>query len=304
MSNCPKSSSISRTCRLTAHTPRPRASSSGNRSGAAGADATASADSHAPKNISCSRLSCSLLGRHLPQVRHTSIAPMWSNRWICVRSQSETCAGPVSRNADCSAAARDSSALISHAPERWTTRAPSPATVTWTSGSRTGIDDSPSRQASSNAAGTQRHDSKAFAYNRPLAPVAQWIEQPPPKGQVARSIRVRGATRRGPPDALFDLQSCVPDHFFPLGGVGQNDRDQLLGIAAHRLRTLLRQLFLQQRELHHLRETAAEHGDHRFRSASRSEYPEVCIGFVAGKAGLGHGGDVGREPRPLEARDR
>src|SRR5262249_30180682 len=25
------------------------------------------------------------------------------------------------------------------------------------------------------------------------APVAQWIEQPPPKGQVARSIRVRGA---------------------------------------------------------------------------------------------------------------
>ena len=26
------------------------------------------------------------------------------------------------------------------------------------------------------------------------APVAQWIEQPPPKGQVARSIRVRGAT--------------------------------------------------------------------------------------------------------------
>src|SRR5947207_11048818 len=27
-----------------------------------------------------------------------------------------------------------------------------------------------------------------------VAPVAQWIEQPPPKGQVARSIRVRGAT--------------------------------------------------------------------------------------------------------------
>ena len=25
------------------------------------------------------------------------------------------------------------------------------------------------------------------------APVAQWIEQPPPKGQVARSIRVWGA---------------------------------------------------------------------------------------------------------------
>jgi hypothetical protein len=25
------------------------------------------------------------------------------------------------------------------------------------------------------------------------APVAQWIEQPPPKGQVGRSIRLRGA---------------------------------------------------------------------------------------------------------------
>src|SRR5882762_10845172 len=50
------------------------------------------------------------------------------------------------------------------------------------------------REASSNTAGTQRHDSAAFAYNRPRAPVAQWIEQPPPKGQVARSIRVRGAT--------------------------------------------------------------------------------------------------------------
>ena len=30
--------------------------------------------------------------------------------------------------------------------------------------------------------------------SRVHAPVAQWIEQPPPKGQVARSIRVRGAT--------------------------------------------------------------------------------------------------------------
>src|SRR5712664_904398 len=128
---------------------------------------------------------------------------------------------------------------MSHAPERWTTRAPSPATVTWTSGSQTCIDDSPSRQASSNAAGTQRHDSKVFAYNRPRAPVAQWIEQPPPKGQVARSIRVRGASRRRATGALFDLQSCVPDHFFPLGGVGPNDRDELFGIAAHRLRTLL-----------------------------------------------------------------
>ena len=26
------------------------------------------------------------------------------------------------------------------------------------------------------------------------APVAQWIEQPPPKGQVGRSIRLRGAS--------------------------------------------------------------------------------------------------------------
>src|SRR5687768_5611283 len=33
------------------------------------------------------------------------------------------------------------------------------------------------------------------------APVAQWIEQPPPKGQVARSIRVRGATDRRSPAA-------------------------------------------------------------------------------------------------------
>src|SRR5712691_1794076 len=49
-------------------------------------------------------------------------------------------------------------------------------------------------EANSNTAGTQRHDSKAFAYNRPLAPVAQWIEQPPPKGQVGRSIRLWGAT--------------------------------------------------------------------------------------------------------------
>src|SRR2546422_10947474 len=48
-------------------------------------------------------------------------------------------------------------------------------------------------EANSNSAGTQRHDSKSFAYNRPLAPVAQWIEQPPPKGQVGRSIRLWGA---------------------------------------------------------------------------------------------------------------
>src|SRR5437899_5056122 len=57
-----------------------------------------------------------------------------------------------------------------------------------------GDDGFPGREAYSNAAGTQRHDSKAFAYNRPLAPVAQWIEQPPPKGQVGRSIRLWGAT--------------------------------------------------------------------------------------------------------------
>src|SRR5712671_3850229 len=231
MSNCPKSWSISRTCPLTAHTPRPRASSSGNRSGAAGEDATASADSHAPKNISCSRLSCSLLGRHLPQVRHTSIAPMWSNRWICVRSQSETCAGPASRNADCSAAAHDWSARMSHAPERWTTRAPSPATVTWTSGSRTCIDDSPSRQTSSNAAGTQRHDPAAFAYNRSRAPVAQWIEQPPPKGQVGRSIRLWGArlSHREARHSLRDRQGrthATADRTW-FSSLGLPDRNQI-----------------------------------------------------------------------------
>src|SRR5713101_2433516 len=103
-------------------------------------------------------------------------------------------------------------------------------------------------EANSNTAGTQRHDSKAFAYNRPLAPVAQWIEQPPPKGQVARSIRVRGASRRRATGTLFNLQSCVPDHFFPLGGVESNDRDKLLGIAPCGLRTLLCQLLLQIRE--------------------------------------------------------
>src|SRR6267378_1941328 len=98
---------------------------------------------------------------------------------------------------------------MSHSPESWMTRSPSPAAVTCTCGSRTGLDAvccgerTPpdigddgflEREAYSNAAGTQRHDSKAFAYNRPLAPVAQWIEQPPPKGQVGRSIRLWGAT--------------------------------------------------------------------------------------------------------------
>lgn len=32
----------------------------------------------------------------------------------------------------------------------------------------------------------------ALRIMRRFAPVAQWIEQPPPKRQVARSIRVRG----------------------------------------------------------------------------------------------------------------
>src|SRR5439155_7606486 len=122
------------------------------------------------------------------------------------------------------------------------------------------------------------------------APVAQWIEQPPPKGQVARSIRVRGASRRRATGALFDLQSCVPDHFFPLGGVESNDRDELLGIAPCGLRTLLRQLLLQIRELHHLREITAEHGDDRFRSARRTKYAEVCFGFVPRMARPGNSG--------------
>ena len=37
------------------------------------------------------------------------------------------------------------------------------------------------------------HDFSASALKSAWAPVAQWIEQSPPKGQVARSIRVRGA---------------------------------------------------------------------------------------------------------------
>src|SRR5437870_7999189 len=136
------------------------------------------------------------------------------------------------------------------------------------------------------------------------APVAQWIEQPPPKGQVGRSIRLWGASRREATSALFDLQSCVPDHLFPLGRVGPNDRDQLLGIAAYRLRTLLCQLLLQIRELRHLREITAEHGDDRCWSASRSEYPEVCVGFVARKPRLANSGNFGLERRALAARAR
>src|SRR5450759_5250504 len=35
-----------------------------------------------------------------------------------------------------------------------------------------------------------------------LAPVAQWIERPPPKGQVGRSIRLRGTTDFSPAATL------------------------------------------------------------------------------------------------------
>src|SRR5690606_14709636 len=35
-----------------------------------------------------------------------------------------------------------------------------------------------------------------FGRMRPEAPVAQWIEHPPPKGRVARSIRAGGANPR------------------------------------------------------------------------------------------------------------
>ena len=49
------------------------------------------------------------------------------------------------------------------------------------------------------------------------APVAQWIEQPPPKGQVARSIRVRGAiktityvsARRKPPGRKCSVSAKI-----------------------------------------------------------------------------------------------
>src|SRR4051812_31502414 len=39
--------------------------------------------------------------------------------------------------------------------------------------------------------GTGQRDASGRISRR--APVAQWIEQPPPKGQVGRSIRLRGA---------------------------------------------------------------------------------------------------------------
>src|SRR5207302_4832638 len=46
------------------------------------------------------------------------------------------------------------------------------------------------RQQPPVAAGSRKYLSGKIAGR---APVAQWIEQSPPKGQVARSIRVRGA---------------------------------------------------------------------------------------------------------------
>ena len=45
---------------------------------------------------------------------------------------------------------------------------------------------------------------------RRRAPVAQWIEQPPPKGQVGRSIRLRGAIVSRTCDDRLHLRSAVP----------------------------------------------------------------------------------------------
>src|SRR6267142_2457740 len=45
-------------------------------------------------------------------------------------------------------------------------------------------------------------DAADAVESRRRAPVAQWIEQPPPKGQVARSIRVRGANVSGAPSYM------------------------------------------------------------------------------------------------------
>ena len=42
-------------------------------------------------------------------------------------------------------------------------------------------------------AGKYPSNQASYGKIRPYAPVAQWIEQSPPKGQVARSIRVWGA---------------------------------------------------------------------------------------------------------------
>ena len=41
--------------------------------------------------------------------------------------------------------------------------------------------------------GSALRSAHASPVGRHRAPVAQWIEQPPPKGQVGRSIRLRGA---------------------------------------------------------------------------------------------------------------
>ena len=48
--------------------------------------------------------------------------------------------------------------------------------------------------------------------SRLTAPVAQWIEQPPPKGQVGRSIRLRGARvfKGLAHEAFQDSRPCVP----------------------------------------------------------------------------------------------
>ena len=43
------------------------------------------------------------------------------------------------------------------------------------------------------------------------APVAQWIEQPPPKGQVGRSIRLRGATSSVVRSVLARFAHSAPD---------------------------------------------------------------------------------------------
>ena len=46
----------------------------------------------------------------------------------------------------------------------------------------------------------------------PLAPVAQWIERPPPKGQVGRSIRLRGTKPVNDLGAFGSLASPAPSH--------------------------------------------------------------------------------------------
>ena len=57
------------------------------------------------------------------------------------------------------------------------------------------------------------------------APVAQWIEQPPPKGQVGRSIRLRGATNpaigRGGDLSRQALVDGALSTLFPAAGRGR-----------------------------------------------------------------------------------